>query len=129
MPTLGFQKTLGLRLLVVEPRLVTAELDIADKHANSVGAVHGGVLMALADSLGAIGAVQNLADGQFTATLSSQTYFIAPASGTVLRASCSPLHLGRRTSIWRTDIRSGATGEERLVATVTQTQLHIEAER
>jgi uncharacterized protein (TIGR00369 family) len=123
-PTQGFQRLLGLELGEVRPDVVSAVVRIGPGHLNSVGFVHGGVLLALADSLGAMGALQHLAAGQRTATLESKANFIRPAGGPLLSARCTPLHVGRRTSVWTTTLESGS----QMVASVTQTQLHFSDE-
>ena len=123
MPTQGFQQTLGIVLQAVEPRRIVATIAIGDRHLNSAGFVHGGVLMALADSLGAMGAVQNLAPGRRTATLESKTNFIAAGRGSRVVATCTPVHVGCRTSVWHTVIEDD---DGRPIASVTQTQLHVE---
>ena len=117
----GFQKALGLKLVAVSRRRLSAELVVGPNHTNSVGRVHGAVLMALGDSLGGLGALQNLESDQATATLESKTNFLRPAQGPKLHADCRALHIGRRTSVWQTTIRNGRS---RPVAIVTQTQLH-----
>lgn len=122
MPARGFQKHLGLAVEEIGPDVVAASVAIAERHLNSVGSVHGGVVMAIGDSLGAMGALQHLAPDQRTATLESKTSFIVPAGGPSLRAVCRPVHIGRRTSVWSTSVLNGAG---RLVAVVTQTQLHF----
>jgi uncharacterized protein (TIGR00369 family) len=77
--------------------------------------------MALADTLGAIGTLVNLAPGQRTTTIESKTNFIAAAPvGARLLAEAVPLHRGRTTQIWQTRI---TRADGRLVAMVTQTQL------
>ena len=121
-PTQGFQRLLGLELREVRPDCVSAVVRIGPQHLNSVGFVHGGVLLALADSLGAMGALQHLAADQRTATLESKANFIRPAGGSLVEARCTPLHVGRRTSVWQTTIESDSG---RMVASVTQTQLHF----
>ena len=122
MPTQGFQNLLGIELLTVEPHAIKAQIRILPKHMNSGGVVHGGVLMAVADSLGAMGALQSLRGDQLTATLESKTNFIGTAREGIIRASCAPIHVGRQTSVWVTEIKSE---DGRLVAVVTQTQLHF----
>jgi 1,4-dihydroxy-2-naphthoyl-CoA hydrolase len=120
-PRQGFQKALGLKLVAISHRRLSAELVVGSNHTNSVGRVHGGVLMALGDSLGGLGALQNLEPGQATVTLESKTNFLRPAQGPQLHADCRALHIGRRTSVWQTTIRNGRS---RPVAIITQTQLH-----
>ena len=122
MPTMGLQKFLGIKLLVLEPELVQAEICNRPEFANSTGGIHGGVLMAIADSLGGMGALQHLGPDRRTATIESKTNFVKSASSDVLYASCSSLHIGRRTSVWVTTL---STHEHGVVAVTTQTQLHF----
>jgi len=77
--------------------------------------------MAFADTVGAMGTMANLRDGQGTTTVESKTNFFAGTPvGTRLTAEATPLHRGRRTQVWETRI----TNEQgRLVAKVTQTQM------
>jgi uncharacterized protein (TIGR00369 family) len=83
--------------------------------------LHGGAIMAFADTLGATGTILNLKEGAGTTTIESKTNFIAPAPvGTRVTAEATPVHRGRRTMIWQTRV---TTSEGRLVALVTQTQL------
>ncbi len=83
--------------------------------------LHGGALMALADTLGAVATVANLAEGAHTTTIESKTnFFAAIAVGDTVRAECTPLHRGRTTMVWQTRI---TRGDGRLAAIVTQTQL------
>jgi uncharacterized protein (TIGR00369 family) len=89
----------------------------------TVGAsIHGGAVMALADSVGAAATVINLpADAKGTTTLESKTNFIGPAkAGSTVRATATPVHRGRRTQVWQTRIE---TEDGKLVAVVTQTQM------
>ena len=99
------------------PVLILAQWE----HPVWAGVTHGGVLMAFADTLGAIATVLNLAHGQSTTTLESKTNFIAAAPiGAKLTAEATPLHRGRRTQVWETRI---TRGDGKLVAKVTQTQM------
>ncbi|UFZ05330.1 PaaI family thioesterase [Bradyrhizobium ontarionense] len=84
--------------------------------------IHGGAVMALADSVGAAATVINLPeDAKGTTTIESKTNFIGGArEGTVVIATATPVHRGRRTQVWQTRIE---TEDGKLVAVVTQTQL------
>jgi 1,4-dihydroxy-2-naphthoyl-CoA hydrolase len=88
--------------------------------ANNI--VHGGALMAFADSVGAMATVINLPpEAKGTATLESKTNFISGAKeGTTLVATATPIHRGRRTQVWQTRLQSE---DGKLVALVTQTQM------
>ncbi|MGY3452951.1 PaaI family thioesterase [Bradyrhizobium sp. USDA 4353] len=84
--------------------------------------IHGGAVMALADSVGAAATVINLPEeAKGTTTIESKTNFIGGAKeGSVVKAIATPVHRGRRTQVWQTRIE---TEDGKLVAIVTQTQL------
>ena len=84
--------------------------------------IHGGALMALADSVGAAATVINLPDdAKGTTTLESKTNFIGAArEGTTVIATATPVHRGRRTQVWQTRLESE---DGKLIALVTQTQM------
>jgi len=121
LSSLGLPRFLGMTVTVAEPGRVVAELVVAEEHCTVGHTIHGGAIMAFADTLGALGTVLNLREGQTTTTLESKTNFFAGAAvGTRVTAESVPLHRGRRTQVWETRL----TGENgRLVAKVTQTQL------
>jgi 1,4-dihydroxy-2-naphthoyl-CoA hydrolase len=118
---LPFSKLLGIEFVSATKDKIVASLVVRPELCTAFDTVHGGCLMAFADTLGATGTIVNLpADGR-TTTLESKTNFIAPAPvGTRLIGEATPVHRGRRTQIWQTRI---ATAEGRLVALVTQTQM------
>ncbi|MDI1264270.1 MAG: PaaI family thioesterase [bacterium] len=84
--------------------------------------IHGGAVMAFADSVGAAATVINLPpDAKGTTTLESKTNFIGGAKeGSTVTAIATPVHRGRRTQVWQTRLE---TDDGKLVAVVTQTQL------
>ena len=115
-----FPDTMGMRFTVCEPRRIVAELTVTRALCTIPGVMHGGAIMALADTVGAYGTAANLTGGKGTTTMESQTNFFAAArEGETVTAEATPLHLGGRTHVWETAIR-GADG--RLIAKVTQTQ-------
>jgi 1,4-dihydroxy-2-naphthoyl-CoA hydrolase len=100
---------------------------VRDELCNGSGILHGGALMAFADTLGACATVLNLPEGARTTTIESKTNFLAPApAGAKVIGESLPLHRGRRTMVWQTRITSE---DGHLVAVVTQTQLVIESQR
>jgi uncharacterized protein (TIGR00369 family) len=118
---------LGIRFTRVEPDSIEAELLVKDELCTTPGVMHGGAIMAFADTLGAYGTALNLPPGAGTTTLESKTNFFSKApSGAPVRGECRPLHKGSRTMVWQTRV-SRADG--RLVALVTQTQIVLPAER
>jgi 1,4-dihydroxy-2-naphthoyl-CoA hydrolase len=116
--TLG--ELLGLRFVEAAPERVVAELTIRDELRTVGGALHGGTLMALADTVGAAATVLNLPPGADTTTLESKTNFFAGGRAGVVRAEATPLHRGKRTMVWQTRVvdESG-----RLLSMTIQTQM------
>jgi 1,4-dihydroxy-2-naphthoyl-CoA hydrolase len=123
---LPFAKLLGIRFLSATAECVTAEMKVRDDLCTRPAVLHGGAMMALADTLGGCATSLNLRDGASTTTLESKTNFLAPAIvGTTVRAECVAIHRGRRTMVWQTGITS-ETGK--LLAIVTQTQMVLQSE-
>jgi 1,4-dihydroxy-2-naphthoyl-CoA hydrolase len=112
---------MAIKVTIAEKERVVAELTIREELCTSGRIAHGGTIMAFADTVGALGTVLNLREGQGTTTLESKTNFFAGAPiGTRLIAEATPLHRGRRTQVWETRI---SNDQGRLVAKVTQTQM------
>ena len=119
-----FPGLLGMKLLVAEPDRVVAEIAVREDLCTVPGVMHGGAVMAFADTLGGTATALNLEPGYGTTTLESKTNFFAPGvAGTTVTGECTPLHRGRRTMVWQTRV-TGADG--RLLALVTQTQMVLE---
>jgi 1,4-dihydroxy-2-naphthoyl-CoA hydrolase len=116
----GMPRALGVRLISVTRRKVTAAMRIRKLHINRAGRVNGGAIMAFADVLGAVGTVANLRPGYRTGTLESKTNFFAAGAGPALSAVSIPLHIGHTTMVWQTTIKNP---DGRAVAIVTQTQI------
>ena len=118
---LPFAELLGIEFISAAPDKVVAEMTVREDLCTRPAVLHGGAIMALADTLGATGTIVNLPQGAGTTTIESKTNFVAPAPvGTRVIGETTPIHRGRRTMIWQTRI---STPEGRLVALVTQTQL------
>ena len=111
---------LGIRFVEASLDRVVAELPVRDALTTVGGAVHGGTLMALADTVGAAATVLNLPPGATTATLESKTNFLAAGRGGTVRAEATCLHRGRRTMVWQTRV-TDAGG--RLLSLTIQTQM------
>jgi 1,4-dihydroxy-2-naphthoyl-CoA hydrolase len=121
---LPFAELLGIRYTGAGKDKVTAELAVRDELCTLPAVLHGGAIMAFADTLGAAATVLNLPEGAGTTTIESKTNFLAPVpAGSTVIGETTPVHRGRRTMVWQTRI---ATAEGRLVAVVTQTQMVLE---
>ncbi|HRD26895.1 MAG TPA: PaaI family thioesterase [Caulobacter sp.] len=124
LSALPFARLMGVEITTADKDRVEGRLTVRDDLCTAGGILHGGAMMAFADSLGAVGAFLNLAPGARTTTLESKTNFIGSARvGTTVTAVSTPLHVGRRSSVWQTRLE----GEDgRLVALITQTQMTLE---
>lgn len=121
----NFAKHLGIIYVEVTKDRLVAEMEVREDLSNGVGAMHGGAIMAFADTLGAVGTVLNLRPGDTTTTLESKTNFIAGAAvGSKVIGEALPLHRGRRTQVWETRITNEAG---KLLAKVTQTQIVLQS--
>jgi uncharacterized protein (TIGR00369 family) len=116
----GLVRHLGLRFVETGKDRVVAELEIRPELLTTTGALHGGTLMAFADTIGAAGTVANLVAGQNTATLESKTNFFAAAFEGVVRAESTPLHKGKRTHVWQTRVTDA---QGKLLSLTIQTQV------
>ena len=116
---------LGIRFVEVNPEKVLAELTVRSDLCTLGQVLHGGVIMAFADTLGAVATIANLPDGTRTTTIESKTNFLSAAPlGSRVVGESTPVHRGRTTMVWQTHIRSDSG---RLVALVTQTQMVLPA--
>jgi len=112
--------TLGMRVDVYTPETVVLSLDWSAALSTTGGLLHGGAIMALADSAGGACAFLNLPDGAAgTSTIESKTNFLGPVKDGVVSATATPLHRGSTTIVVETSVRDE---RDRLVAKVTQTQ-------
>jgi len=121
---LGLAKHLGMRFLEATGERVVAELEIREQVCTLGGAIHGGTLMALADTAGAVGTLSflksNPSAGKGTATAESKTNFFAAARAGKVRAESTPLHQGRRTHVWQTRVTDESG---KLLSLTIQTQM------
>ena len=118
-----FPGLMGVELVDASPERVTATLYVRPDLCTTGKSIHGGALMAFADTLGAVATFMNLPQGARTTTIESKTNFLAGAAeGTTITGECTAFHRGRTTMVWQTLIKSEAG---KLCAVVSQTQLVI----
>ena len=116
-----FPRLMGLEVTEATKDAVRGRIHVKPDLCTAANIMHGGAIMAFADTLGALGAFLNLHQGALTTTIESKTNFVSAArEGTTIFAESTPIHVGRRSSVWQTRI----TREDgKLVAIVTQTQM------
>ena len=118
--TMPFAVLIGAELLETTPELVRGRMEFSPERCTAGDLLHGGALMALADSCGGVCAFLNLPEGAIgTATIESKTNFLRGVREGAVTASTRPLHAGRTTIVIETEI---AREDGKLVAKVTQTQ-------
>lgn len=110
---------LGMQLTNAGPDRVTATLDWREQLCTAGGTIHGGALMTLADTVGALVAFLGLPEGSTTATITSTTQMFRPVTAGTVHAEAVPLHRGRTTVTVQTRLRDS---QDRLVAQTTQVQ-------
>jgi uncharacterized protein (TIGR00369 family) len=116
--TLG--ELLGIRFVEGSADRLVAELSYRADLTTVGGSLHGGTLMAFADTVGAAATVLNLPPGAGTTTLESKTNFFAAGRAGTIRAEATPLHRGKRTMVWQTRITDEGG---RLLSLTIQTQM------
>ena len=116
-----FPGLLGIVFVAADKESIRAEMKVRDELCTTPNVLHGGAIMAFADTLGAYGTFLNLKDGARTTTVESKTnFFGAGRGGTTIRGETTPLHRGRSTMVWQTRVTSE---DEKLLVLTTQTQI------
>jgi len=118
-----FATLCGIEVERADPEEVVGGMEWKPERCTAGGILHGGALMTLADSIGALCAFLQMPPGATTATIESKTNFFRPLSKGRARAVSHPLHVGSRIVVVQTDIFDG---ENRRVAQVTQSQAVIQ---
>ena len=120
LAAMPFAAAIGISIDEATPEQVAGSIEWAPERCTSAGILHGGVLMALADSLGGACAFLNLPEGAGTSTIESKTnFFRAVREGQTVTATTRPLHVGRTTIVLDTEVRDD---RGKLVSRTTQTQ-------
>lgn len=114
-----FAELLGVEVVSGDPERLEASGVWKPEHCTAGGLIHGGYLMAVADSVGALCAFLNLPEGATTTTIESKTNFFRPVSGGRISFVATPVHVGRSVIVVQTDASSEGG---KLVARTTQTQ-------
>ena len=114
-----FAAGMGIEVSAAAPAEVQASMAWRPELCTTFGAMHGGAMMAMADSIGALCAFLNLPAGATTSTIESKTNFFRGLREGTLHSTSSPLHVGRTTIVIQTDL---VDDRGKHVARVTQTQ-------
>lgn len=119
-----FSDLMGVEIVERSKEKVVGRLTVREDLCTAGGILHGGAFMAFADALGAVGGFLNLPPGARTTTLESKTNFLGSAkAGSVVTGETTPLHIGRRSSVWQTRVTNA---DGKLLALVLQTQMTVD---
>ena len=99
-----FCDVLGLSVVSATPGRVEATAEWAEERTTVFGGLHGGYLMAIADSVGAFCASLNLPEGAGTSTIESKTNFLRPVTGGTVGIVATPIHVGRTTIVVQAEV-------------------------
>lgn len=114
-----FPGNLGVDPVEITDEQATGRVVVDRRHLHPGGYVHGGVWVALADSVAAWGTFRNLPPGHdFTTVELKLNVFAAAAEGDELLATAEPHHIGSRTQVW--EVRIHRAGRQVALFTVTQ---------
>jgi len=123
--TVPLSRILGLRLDEASDETVRLALDWRPELCTAGAVLHGGALMSLADTAGAVCAFLNLPEGaEGTTTIESKTNLLAAVRGGAVTATATPLHRGRTLIVVETELRDDA---DRLVSKTIQTQAVVQS--
>ena len=115
---------LGVELIDATPECVTGRMVVEERVCTVGSILHGGAIMAFADSLGATGAFLNLPEGAMTTTVESKTNFLRAAKrGATVTGESRLVNKGRTLMLWQTEIRDES---DRLIAIVSQSQIILQ---
>ncbi len=117
--SMPFARLAGVELLSAEPEVVIGVMEWRAERCTAGGVLHGGALMTLADSVGAVLAFLNLPSGATTSTIESKTNFLRAVTEGEVKAVARPLHVGRTVIVVRTEV---VDRDDKLVAHAVQTQ-------
>lgn len=95
----------GIRIIEVGPDFIRAEMPVDQRHAQPFGILHGGASVVLAETLGSIASSLTLPEDRRAVGLEVNANHVSGVPvGQVVSATCRPLHLGRTTQVWQTEI-------------------------
>jgi uncharacterized protein (TIGR00369 family) len=121
--SMPFSKLMGVEVTESSKERVVGTLVVREDLCTAGGILHGGAIMAFADALGAIGGFLNLEPGTRTTTLESKTNFLGAAPvGMTITGETTPVHVGKKTSVWSTRITND---KGKPIALVLQTQITV----
>lgn len=110
----GWVREMGIRIVTASGDEVTCEFEVAEKHYQGYGIVHGGVHCGVIETLASIGAaVVAHPRGQRVVGLENTTSFIRAVRSGTLRGVARPVTRGRSTQVWEAWVRDS---EDKLVA-------------
>ena len=95
----------GIRILEVGPDFIRAAMPVDERHAQPFGILHGGASVVLSETLGSLASNLTLPEDRQAVGLEVNANHVSSVpKGEEVTAICRPLHLGRTTQVWQTEI-------------------------
>ena len=121
----NFIRELGITVTDVGDGWCETSLSVADRHRQQHGYVHAGVLATMADHT-AGGAARSASGERDVITVEFKINFFRPATGDRLRCRARVLRAGKSFIVAEAEVFSAESGDEKLVAKLTETCAVIE---
>jgi 1,4-dihydroxy-2-naphthoyl-CoA hydrolase len=103
--TRGLNDALGIEMLELTPERVVASMPVDDRTRQPFGLLHGGASVALAETVASLGAALNVDRTRFAAVgLEINANHLRAKRDGIVRATGTPLHVGRTTQVWSVEI-------------------------
>lgn len=110
----------GIKFTEIGPDFLRGTMPVDQRTTQPFGILHGGASCVLSETLGSVAAWMTInADTHRAVGLEINANHIrAVTQGNVI-GECRPLHVGRRTQVWQTDITEEATGKRVCISRLT----------
>ncbi len=111
---------IGLELIEVGPDYIKGRMPVDHRTTQPFGILHGGASCVLSETLGSVAAWMTIdPDKNRAVGLEINANHIRAATQGHVIGTCTPMHTGRRTQVWQTDITDEATGKRICISRLT----------
>lgn len=111
---------LGFEFLDVGPDFLKGRLPVDRRTTQPFGIFHGGATCVLSESLGSIAAWMTIDPDKYRAVgIEINANHIRAVTEGFVVGTCTPMHTGKRTQVWQTDLTEEATGKRVAISRLT----------
>ncbi|HBR70044.1 MAG TPA: thioesterase [Rhodospirillaceae bacterium] len=111
---------IGIEFTEVGPDFLCARMPVDDRTTQPFGILHGGASCVLSETLGSVASWMTINPEHFRAVgiEINANHVRAVTQGYVI-GKCTPIHVGKRTQVWQTDITEDYTGKRVCISRMT----------